>query len=140
MGVRVAPRCAGSTPVQCTPTIRPLSREEVEREGTGGSTPVQCTPTIRPLSREEVVQVRVRVGPCCAGSTPVQCTPTIRPPSKEEVIQVRVSVSAVHTHKQASVEGRGGTGGGKGGSTLCSEHPHQATVEGRGGKRRYRWR
>ena len=41
-----------------------------------GSTPGQCTPTIRPLSREEVVQVGVRVAPRCAGSTPVPCRPT----------------------------------------------------------------
>ena len=56
----------------------------------------------------------------------MQCTPTIRPLSREEV------------------EG-GGTGGGKGGSTLCRIHTcavhthNQASVEGRGGKRRYRW-
>ena len=50
----------------------------------------------------------------------MQCTPTIRPLSKEEVIQVGVRVSAVHTHNQASVEGRGDTGGGKG---VCSAHP-----------------
>ena len=77
---------------------------------------------------EEEVQVGVRVAPSCAGSTPVPCRPTVMSPSREEVVQVGVGVGprcAVNTHIRPlsrEEEGRGGTGGGRGGSTLCRIH------------------
>ena len=95
MEIGVAPRCARSTPVQCTPTIMSLSREEGGRGGTGGgkggSTLCRIHTCAVHTHNQASVEGRGGTGEGKGGS-----------------MLCRIHTCAVHTHNQASVEGRGG--------------------------------